>query len=215
MTMQKPNIEEILNLFRNGNNGLGNIFEIYHSLIEYIKSGEAIYDMGHPDFYMGAIRYPGYKPSSYSPNLSIFQLARTLSTYLNHFDTTLVWYRDLSSWDNFCKFVMEIHQINYLKRNRRLFISFKHYLNKEECPACGLKRLDYFSLKEDHIYLSRKENLIFIDCRRCGNYILTTGAFKYLDDFEKKSKLHVFLATRPEKKADMKITPKILKEVIK
>ena len=215
--MQNPDIDKVLTLFRKENDGLSNIFEIYHAIIEYIKSGKAIYDIGHPDFYMGAIRQPGYKSSSYSPNLSIFQLAKTLSIYLKHFDTNLVWYRDLSSWENFCKFVMEIHQIRFFKRNRCLIIDYNHYLQKEECPACGLKRLDIFTLREGEIYLSRKDNLVSIDCRHCGNYILTTGTFKYLEDFEKKSKLHVFLATRPskEKKVSLKITPKILKEIIK
>lgn len=214
--MQKPDIGEILSLLNNENDGLGYIFEVYHALIEFIKSGNAIYDMGHPDFYMGAINYPGYNYSSYLPTLTIFQLAKACSNYLKHFDTRLVWYRDLSTWENFCKFVMEVHQIKYFKRNRRLVISYNYYLLKKECPACGIRRINFFSEKEDEIYLSKKDNLVFINCRRCGKYILTTGTFKYLDDFEKKSKLYVFLATRPKKtkKNELKVSPKILREIL-
>lgn len=214
--MKNPDIKNILTLLNDENEGVSNLFEIYHAIIEYIKSGKAINDMGHPDFYMGAIGYPDYNYTTYPPDIPIFKLAKAFSTYLNHFNTNYIWYRDLSSWKKFCKFIMEIHQVHFFERNRRLIISYKHYLKKEECPACGLKRLDFFASKEDEIYLSKKGNLIYVNCRRCGNYILTTGSFKYLDDFEKKSKLHVFLATRPEKdrNTDIKITPKILKEII-
>lgn len=213
--MLKPDISELLSLINDEDKGLGYIFEIYHALIEFIKSGNAIYDMGHPDFFMGAINYPGYKYSSYSPTLTVFQLAKSCSNYLKHFDTRLVWYRDLSTWQSFCKFVMEINQINNFKRKRRLIISHKYYLRRKECPACGIQQVDFFG-NENKIFLTKKGNLVFIDCKRCGKYILTTGTFRYLEDFEKKSKLYVFLATRSkkERKNEIKINPKILKQIL-
>jgi len=53
--MQKPDVEEILSLFRDGNEDIGYIFEVYEAIIEFIKSGKAIPDMGHGAFYMGGI----------------------------------------------------------------------------------------------------------------------------------------------------------------
>jgi len=212
--MNEPYIEELLKLITNQDDGPYYILEIYHAIIEYIKSGNAIKDMGHPHFYFGATGHNDSSfDSTYSPTLPIFQLAKACSNYLKHFDTRLIWYRDLSTWENFCKFVMEINQINFFKRNRRLIISYKYYLRKKECPSCGIQQIDYFG-NEDKIFLTKKENRIFIDCRRCGKYVLTTACFKYLDDFEKKSKLYVFLATRPEKEREKNITPKILKEIL-
>ena len=210
--MQKSAISEIISLFNNENDSVRYIFEIHHSLIEYIKSGQAIPDMGHPDFFAGATDQKNYQYSSYSPSLRIFQLAKACSNYLKNFDTRLIWYRDLSTWKNFCRFVIEVHQIKFFKRNRHLVISHKYYLRKIECPACGIRRIDIYSTNHDEIYLTKKDNLVYIDCRRCGKYIITTGSFKYLDDFEKKSKLFVYLTTRPEKKDEQIITPKFLRE---
>ncbi len=214
--MQKPDIKEITSLLNDENDSLSYIFEIYHSIIEFIRSGNAIEDMGHPDFYMGAINYPGYKYTSYPPTLTIFKLAKACSNYLSHFNTNLIWYRDLSTWENFCKFVMEVRQIRYFKRKRRLFISYKHYLRIQECPSCGLMKTDFYG-REYEVSLTKNENLIAVNCERCGKYILTTSTFKYLDDFEKKSRLFVFLSTRMNKEIDngLTIMPKSLKEIIK
>ncbi|MCH7675691.1 hypothetical protein IH879_12160 [candidate division KSB1 bacterium] len=45
IVMKKPNASQILDLL-NGKDGSKYISELYHSLLEYIKSGKAIYDMG-------------------------------------------------------------------------------------------------------------------------------------------------------------------------
>ncbi len=213
--MQNSNISEILSLFNDEKHGVYNIFEIHHALIEYIKSGKAISDMGHPDFFFGATENSAYNYSSYRPSLAIFQLAKAFSNCLKQFDTKLIWYRDLSTWKDFCKFVMEVHLTKSLKKKRRLVISHNYYLHNSECPACGIRRFNLYSSEEDKIDLFKKNNLVYIDCRRCGTYILTTGTFKYLDEFEKKSKLFVYLTTRPERKHELKITPKFLREIIK
>ncbi len=171
--------------------------------------------MGHPDFYMGARSAPDYNYSSFPPTLTIFQIAKTYSNYLKHFDSRLVWYRDLSTWESFCKFVLEINQTKYFIRNRRLIKSYKYYLRRNECPSCGIQQFDFLG-KKDEIYLTKKGKLISINCRRCGKYILTTGTFKYLDSFEKKSRLYVILATSPKKLKNYEqiISPKILKEIL-
>ena len=130
----------------------------------------------------------------------------------------MVWYRDLSTWQNFCKYVVELDQIKYFKRHfSRVIKSYKHYIRTIECPACGLRKHNYRLDFEDKVYINDKGSLVYIDCRRCGKYIISHGAFKYLDSFEKKAKLYVFLSTRIDKnnKDELEITPKILKEIIK
>ncbi len=215
--MQKTDINEILSLINNKDKGLGYILEIYHALIEFIKSGNAIRDMGHPDFYFGATCYKDYHYSSYPPSLTIFQLAKAFSDCLKKYDTSYVWFRDLSTWEDFCKFIIELHQIRYFYRNHLWPIkSYKYYLRKTECPACGTKRINYrFDLKFK-VNVKEIDKSIYIECRSCGNYILTRNAIKYLDSFEKKAKLYVYLSTRVKNKNIFgpKITPKMLKEMI-
>ena len=95
-----------------------------------------------------------------------------------------------------------------------MVISYKYYLRKIKCPACETRRLSIHSTNEEKIYLTKKDNLVYVNCRRCGKYVLTTGCFKYLDEFEKKSRLHVYLAKRPDKNIETEIFPKFFKEVI-
>ena len=219
--MHKSDSKEIFTLLNDEKYGASCIFEIYHALLEFVRSGKAIYDMGHPDFFLGATgNMDETLYSSYSPSLTVFQLAKACTKYLKNFDTKLVWYRDLSTWQNFCKYVVELYQIQYFKRNfRKAIKSYNHYIRAIECPACGSRRYNYRlnSKTKGEVYIKDKDNLVYIDCRRCGKYIITHGAFKYLDSFEKKAKLYVFLSTRVDKKNEfeLKITPKILKEIIK
>lgn len=196
--MENLIITKIFLFLNNEKNGSYYIFEIYHALLEYIKSGKAIDDMGHPDFIFGSCgdlnksHYSRY----YSSSLIIFKIVQAFSEYLNEFEPDLVWYRDLSTWQNFCKYIIEIHQINYFKNNfPRPYLSYNHYLKKIECPACGIRKYIPKSDKEDKISVIDKDGLIHVNCRRCGKYVITHGSFKYLDSFEKKAKLYVFLFT--------------------
>ena len=216
--MYESDLKVILSLLKDKENGAWYISEIYHALLEYIRYGEAISDMGHPDFHLGASgNIHGTYHSNYSPSSTIFQLASACSNYLNNFDTELIWYRDLSTWEKFCKFVVELKQIKYFKRNfRKAIKSYKYYIGRIECPACGSVRNNYKFDRTDEVYLEDKDNLVFVNCRRCGKYIISHGSFKYLDSFEKKAKLYVFLSTRADRnnEYELKITPKILKEII-
>ena len=214
--MLNSDLDAVLRLFNDKETNLDNIFEIYHSLIIFIISGKAISDMGHPDFYMGAINYPDYKYSSFSPRINIFQITKTLSKYLNNFDTNLIWYRDLSTWEKFCKFVMERYQIRRFTLTRKLIKSYKHYLRVSECPACGLKKYNDYNNEEEDISIGKTDKYINVNCRRCGKFSITTSAFKELDSFENKSKLYVYLSTREKvkKHEEFLVNPKTIRKII-
>ncbi len=113
--------EEILTLLKDSEYGASHIIELYHALLEYIKSGKAISDMGHPDFSRGAFAnsdegfYSSYKPST----CSLFLLARAFSRYLNNYDMPYIWYRDLGTWQKFCKFVLERSRVESFRRRFR------------------------------------------------------------------------------------------------
>jgi len=218
--VNKSDTREILTLLNDVEHGSSYVSELYHALIEYIKSGEAISDMGHPDFAWGACGnmdetyYSSYKPST----CAVFQLARACSRYLNDFDMNYTWYRNLSTWLEFCKFVVERAQINVLKWNlRKLIKSHNYYVRKIECPACGSRRRDSFLDTNDEVYVETKDRLVHVNCRRCGKYNMTFSAFKFLNTFENKAKLFVFLFTRADKhlECESTITPKLLKETLK
>jgi transcription elongation factor Elf1 len=216
--MNTADISEISALLHDEEAGASYIFEIHHALIEYIRSGNAISDMGHPDFFLGASGDTNRTLySRYPPSLAVFQLARACSKYLKNFDTRLIWYRDLSTWEKFCQFIVELHQLDYLRSNYRKAIkSHKYYLRQLECPACGSRQYNSRSGSKDEIHLDDKDNLVYIECRRCGRYIMTHSAFKSLDSFEKKAKLYVFLSTRANRQSEFntKITPKVLREIL-
>lgn len=208
-------INQSISMFNLSEHNLDLAYEIYHAIIEYIKSGNAISDMGHPDFLDGAKNKSKNQYSSYSPDLTIYRLAKTFSDFLSNYDTALIWYRDLSTWEKFCKFIIEIHQNEVLKKKGRLVKSINYYLNNQICPACGIQKFNYINNKKDKISLTRDKNLIFVKCRRCGKFIITSGSFKYLDTFAKKSKLFVFLHTRTNKECNDLINPQKLREIIK
>jgi hypothetical protein len=135
----KSGTRAILTLLNDVDYGAWHVTEIYHALIEYIKSGEAISDMGHTDFARGACGntdetfYSRYKPST----CTVFQLAKACSRYLAEFDMGYVWYRNLGIWQEFCKFVVERERINYLRRRIK---SHNYYVRNIECPACGSRK---------------------------------------------------------------------------
>jgi len=201
--VKKIDTREILALLDDGENGPSKVSELYHALIEYIKSGNAIPDMGHPDFALGACGnadeklYSSYKPST----CTVFQLAQTFSRYTSNFDMPYTWYRSLSTWQEFCKFVAERAQIDNLRRNfRKTIKSHNYYFCKTECPACGARRRDFFLDIEDEVYVKIQERLVLIDCRRCGKYRMSFPSFNFLYSNENKAKLFVFLFTRTDKK---------------
>jgi hypothetical protein len=208
-------LESILSLLTDEEDGAWNIQEIYHAFLEYIKSGQAISDMGHPDFMRGA-RGAGTNAnySSFRPSSTIFKLVSSCSKYLNNYDMSLIWYRDLSTWEKYCKYVVELKQIRYFQKHfTKAIKSYKSYIGRKTCPACGTARYNDISDKTDQIFLENRGSNVFIDCRRCGKYVLSHSSFNELDSFEKKAKLFVSLVTRQNKYSDYgsPITPKILK----
>jgi len=211
---------DILTLLSDEKEGSCYVNELYHALLEYIKSGEAIPDMGHPDFAYGACGnmnetfYSTYKPS----RCAVYKLAAACSKHLNNFDMNYTWYRDLSTWPEFCKFVLEREQINSFKRRfRKVTKSHNYYVQNNECPACGARRRDYFFNTSEEVSVDIKDGLVHVECRYCGKFNISFAAFKVLNSFEKKSKLSVFLFTRPNKNTELKskITPKLLRETLK
>lgn len=215
--MYNNDLNSILTLLKDEKDGAGNIQEIYHAFLEYIKSGQAISDMGHPDFMSGA-RGTGADAdySSFRPSSTIFQLVSSCSKYLNNYDMNLVWYRDLSTWEKYCKYVVELKQVQYFQRHfPKVIKSYKSYIRSKICPACGTVRYNDIYDSTDEIFLENRGSNVFIDCRRCGKYVLSHSSFKELDSFEKKAKLFVSLATRQNKQSDYgsPITPKIVKRL--
>lgn len=216
--MLKADIKPIISLLTDKEDGAWNVQELYHSLIEYIRSGDAISDMGHPNFIQGARgEYDASSFTTYSPNTTIYVLVSEFSRYLNNFDVSLIWYRDLSSWEKFCRYIVELKQIKYFKRHfAKVVKSHNHYLQRKICPSCGTMRYNDIYDRTNEIFLEHKGSQVYINCRRCGKYVLTHSAFQCLDTFEKKSKLYVYLATRQRKDSgyDLILSPKKLRIII-
>jgi len=193
------------------------VTEIYHALIEYIKSGEAINDMGHPDFLRGASgNILNAQYSSYSPKSSFFQIVKSFSEFLLNHELNYVWYRELNTWKKYCQFIVELHQINLSTRTgARIYKSWAPFVNRCICPSCGLHQYDYIRFKPNDLIINIVNNHVFIDCERCGQYSMQKSTFKRLDTYELKAKLFVYLVTRNHRHEDLElvVTNSILNEI--
>ncbi|MEA2078227.1 MAG: hypothetical protein U9O95_09455 [Candidatus Marinimicrobia bacterium] len=185
-------MEDNIEFYKN----IGSDIIIYHALLEYIKSGEAIpyRDMGHPDFSMGYRNYKGYKYSTHKPSSSLFKVVQYYSEQVKDIGKSYIWYRDLSSWEKYCQFVIEQHYIKiFERRGKTPKHGYEYYIRHCECPACGTKKYSEYSSGNNNINIKFNGKYVQVKCSRCHQFRINKSAFQYLDTYEKKAKLSVFL----------------------